>query len=283
MIEHNLTERAYNPVTAIDESSATGQTALIFADIRATMQIPLVTSIWRGLQGIEDSLPAAWAQTKPIYASGLPARSLHSVVTQAALPQAESGASVDWILAAGGPSELSAALTIIDAYNRSNGLNFLTLTALLVEPVAERPEAVKDDAVSWPQLRPLCARAEISDEDWSLVESVNGLGAAGVSDQVATLWRHLAHWPELLRVIGVAMTPLHESGEVANAASRAVLGAQREARNLAPWRGSALTLPPLASKTVRGYVTMPTHVARMVVIGHILANAIRKQQGMVNA
>jgi len=239
------------------------------------MQIPLVTSIWRGLQGIEDSLPAAWAQTKPVYASGLPARSLHSVVQQTDLPQAERGAGVDWTSAAGGPSELSAALTIIDAYNRSNGLNFLTLTALLVEPAAQRPETVKDDAVSWPQLRPLCARADIPDEDWSLVESVNGLGAAGVSDQVATLWRHLAHWPELLRVIGVAMTPLHESGAIANAASKAISGAHREARGLAHWRGSALALPPVASKTVRAYVTMPTHVARMVVIGHILANAIR--------
>ena len=281
-IELDLTERAYNPVTAIDESSATGQTAQIFADIRAVMQIPLVTSIWRGLQGIEDSLPAAWTQTKLIYASGLPARCLHSVVTQTALSQADRGTDVDWTSAAGGPSELSAALTIIDAYNRSNGLNFLTLMALLVEPSAERPEALKEDAVSWPPLRALYARSDISDHDWSLVQSVNGLGTAGPSDQVATLWRHLAHWPELLRVIARAMSPLHESGAISSAATRAISHAHREARDLAHWRGSMLSLPPLASKTVHGYVTNPAHVARMVVIGHFLANSIRQQQGLAH-
>jgi hypothetical protein len=47
---------AYDPVTAIDESSAVGDTAVLFADIRQTMGIPLVTSIWRGLAGMDDML-----------------------------------------------------------------------------------------------------------------------------------------------------------------------------------------------------------------------------------
>ena len=48
---------SYDPVTAVDEATATGETAEIFADIRQTMAIPLVTSIWRGLASIDDSLP----------------------------------------------------------------------------------------------------------------------------------------------------------------------------------------------------------------------------------
>ena len=46
---------AYDPVTAVDEASATGRTAEIFADIRETMGIPLVTSIWRGLADMDGS------------------------------------------------------------------------------------------------------------------------------------------------------------------------------------------------------------------------------------
>ena len=38
-----------DPVSAIAESEATGEVADIFADIRATMEIPLLTSIWRTL------------------------------------------------------------------------------------------------------------------------------------------------------------------------------------------------------------------------------------------
>jgi len=64
------TDISYDPVTAMDEASATGETAEIFADIRLTMGIPLITSIWRGLAGMEDSLPVAWAMAKPVFLSG---------------------------------------------------------------------------------------------------------------------------------------------------------------------------------------------------------------------
>ena len=37
----------HDPVSAIAEAEATGETAVIFADIRQTMQLPLITSIWR--------------------------------------------------------------------------------------------------------------------------------------------------------------------------------------------------------------------------------------------
>ena len=50
---------AYDPVTAMDEATATGETAVLFAEIRQTMRIPLVTSIWRGLAGMDDSLRLA--------------------------------------------------------------------------------------------------------------------------------------------------------------------------------------------------------------------------------
>jgi hypothetical protein len=36
---------AYNPVTVIDEANAVGGTAVLFAEIRQIMRIPLVTSI----------------------------------------------------------------------------------------------------------------------------------------------------------------------------------------------------------------------------------------------
>ena len=60
---------AYDPVTAMDEATATGETAVLFAEICQTMRIPLVTSIWRGLAGMGDSLRLAWVAAKPIYES----------------------------------------------------------------------------------------------------------------------------------------------------------------------------------------------------------------------
>ena len=56
---------SYDPVSAIDENEAVGLTADIFLDIRQTMKIPLVTSIWRGLADIDDSLEACLLYTSP--------------------------------------------------------------------------------------------------------------------------------------------------------------------------------------------------------------------------
>ena len=65
---------SYDPVSAIDENEAVGLTADIFLDIRQTMKIPLVTSIWRGLADIDDSLEAVWSMAKPclLYTSPSP-------------------------------------------------------------------------------------------------------------------------------------------------------------------------------------------------------------------
>ena len=80
---------SYDPDTAVDESTANGTTAEIFADIRETMGIPLVTSIWRGLAGMDDSLHTVWNASKPIYACGHAELALGRVVEQAGLPMPE--------------------------------------------------------------------------------------------------------------------------------------------------------------------------------------------------
>ena len=68
---HN-SDFSYDPVTAINEEEAKGKTAEIFLDIRNTMNIPLITSIWRGLASMDNSLEDIWTLTKPIYLSGTP-------------------------------------------------------------------------------------------------------------------------------------------------------------------------------------------------------------------
>jgi hypothetical protein len=79
----------YDPVTAIDESAAVGETALVFAEFRRTIGIPLITSIWRGLAGMDDSLRPAWDAAKPIYESGEPERALARCITATDLPSPE--------------------------------------------------------------------------------------------------------------------------------------------------------------------------------------------------
>ena len=51
---------SYDPVSVIDEKEAIGETAKIFKDIRETMNIPLITSIWRPLAEIYNSIKKNW-------------------------------------------------------------------------------------------------------------------------------------------------------------------------------------------------------------------------------
>ena len=181
---------SYDPVTAVDEASASGQTAAIFADIRETMGIPLVTSIWRGLAGMGDSLSQAWYLAKPIYASGLPEHALSRVVARASLPFPEPLAPTQLACAGVGEADVEEILAILAAYNRSNGMNLVALAALITPPAAgTAARALPPTAPVWPPLRPLIPREAIDVNTWTMVRHVNAFGATGIDAGVATLIR----------------------------------------------------------------------------------------------
>ena len=73
---------SYDPVSVIDEKEAIGETAKIFKDIRETMNIPLITSIWRGLAEIDDSLKKIWTIARPIYETQNPEKKLKEIIEE---------------------------------------------------------------------------------------------------------------------------------------------------------------------------------------------------------
>lgn len=262
---------SYDPVTATDEASATGETAAIFADIRQTMGIPLVTSIWRGLAGMGDSLKQVWALTKPIYATGLPEQALDRMIVHASLPRPERVAPAQLTCVGIGRRDLQDIRTIVAAYNRSNGMNLIALAALVTPPASgDRPDPVQVVSPAWPSLRPLPAREAISADTWTMIQYVNSLGATSLDAGVATLWRHLAHWPGLLALVYSAFGPLQSNGIIADANRQMVDLATKEGSRLAWLRPAKFDISQQARKTVTEYVNVPTHVARMVTMGHAL-------------
>ena len=261
---------SYDPVTAIDETTATGQTE-IFADIRRTMEIPLVTSIWRGLAGMGDSLGKVWALAKPVYASGLPAPALARIVANVGLPHPEPLVPAQLACVGVGNRDLDDIRAILAAYNRSNGLNLVALAALITPPASEEAAPAPSSAVStWPPLRPLPARDQIGDDTWEMIRHVNRFGAPGIEAGVATLWRHLAHWPGLLALVHSAYAPFQAQGAIAAASARLVSSALDEGARMARLRAAEVEISRQARDTVTGYVTSPTQVARMVAMGHAL-------------
>ena len=253
-----------DPVSAIAESEATGEVAEIFADIRATMEIPMLTSIWRTLVAVDGGLRAGWAAAKPLYLTGIPAAALARVIDGADLPIPESRIDV------GLPTtELAAVRAIVEAYNRSNGMNMIALTALVVMPDA----AALDDTraaspAPWPVLRPLPTADEIDADTWALLQDINRFG--GGSGALATLWRHLADWPGLLAAIHAGFAPLQDSGAIRYAMQRVHDLGRDEAARLAILHPEPVVLPDAARQMISRYVATPTVVGRMVTLGHIL-------------
>ncbi len=113
------TDFAYDPVTAIEEAKAVGETAVLFAEFRQTMRIPLVTSIWRGLAGMDDGLRLAWGRCEPIYGSGEPECALTRSVAAVGLPRPEPLAPTALACVGLTESDIIAARAVIAAYNRS--------------------------------------------------------------------------------------------------------------------------------------------------------------------
>jgi hypothetical protein len=271
------TDFSYDPVTAVDEVTATGDTAEMFADIRQAMGIPLITSIWRGLAGMGDSLPTVWRAAKPIYLSGHTEPALARIVERACLPIPEPLAPSELTRAGIGHGGPNAIRTIIDAYNRSNGMNLVALAGLISSEKGKRGDAGRRTMPSWGAFPALKSKQELDNDTWHLIRQVNAFGAPGIDAHVATLWRHLGHWPNLLSLIYGAFAPKHADGSISAAAKRMVELTHQEAVHLAAWRREDVELSEQAHKTITDYVSEPALVARMVTIGHALARWLPRQ------
>ena len=262
----------HDPVSAISEAEATGETAEIFADIRTTMQIPFLTSIWRTLVGVEGGLRASWNVAKPVFETGQPEAALLRLATRASFPVPPPPDPGAWSCTGVSAEEWPVIRAIIEAYNRSNGLNFLALTGLVVEP-AGRPanDPVPVSPPPWPALPDLPTRVTMAVETWTLLEQINRFGAHPDQPGLATLWRHLAHWPGLLALMHTALAPLQEDGTIQESIQTVLHMAQIEGARLALLRPKHITIPEPARAMIAQYVLHAGLVARMVAIGHGLS------------
>jgi len=265
------TDFAYDPAAVLEEADASGPVAATFAEIRRVMGIPLVTSIWRALAGMGDALDRTWIASRGIYESGEPERALQRVIETAPALRVSRLTNAQLSAIDMGEVDLVAARSVIAAYNRSNGMNLVALAALVNEPVAGTLTGAWQPGPEWPTLPVLMRRAEIPDTAWRIVQEVNRFGAPNPAASVATLWRHLAHWPALLALASVAFDPLQTGGAIDDATARIVRLAASEGARMASLRRNDVVLDPQVLAVLGGYVGSPGQVARMVTMGHALA------------
>ena len=119
-----------DPVPAVTEAAATGETAEIFADIRRILGVEVVNLIWRHLAMIPGALPTAWGILRPPYADGTitaAASALRGELDLPRLPVLPAAAlSAAGLLA----DDVRMIRNILAAYNKTNAMALVALSAL---------------------------------------------------------------------------------------------------------------------------------------------------------
>ncbi len=258
-----------DPVPAVTEVDAVGETARLFADIRATTGSPVVNLIWRHLATIDGGLEWAWGSARPIYASGraqAAAARLYDRLDPPLPCPLPPGA-----LAAVGvtPAELPRLRAVADGYNRGNGPNMVALTALLVDPSGALPDDPAPAAAPAAAMPRLLSEGDVAAETWALVRAINLLGARPDEPILATMYRHLANWPGFLALMHASWAPLAADGRMAAAAERARALAAEEGARLATLRADRGPAPDGVHRALAEFTD--NVIARMVPVGVALA------------
>src|SRR5271169_6699761 len=119
-----------DPVPAITEAAATGETAAIFADIRQVLGVHVVNLIWRHLATIDGALPWAWGTLRPLYADGsviTEATALHKELALPPMPAIPAEVFAGLGLRS---DDLAAIRDVLAAYDHTNAMAAVALTAL---------------------------------------------------------------------------------------------------------------------------------------------------------
>ena len=124
----------------------------------------------------------------------------------------------------------------------------------------------------------LLKKSEISIKTWNFVREVNSISAAnGLDSHVATLWRHLAHWPIFLKLIYEKLSPLNIKNIIQLSMARTTKQLNENGLDLSYQKTLENDLSETVYSTVKNYVYEETQVIRMVVIGHIIEKWINTQ------
>jgi hypothetical protein len=203
-----------DPVDAVTEADARGATAAIFADIRATLAVEVVNLVWRHLATMPGALEWVWSTLKPLYL-GAARDAADDVRRNLDLP-AVPPLSADTLHAAGLDDSAQAGIrAILASYHHTNALALVAFSAFLARtghgagappPRIAAPAGIAHvSRAALPRLTPL---AELAPPVARLVDELNRFGEDTDTALVASMYRHLSHWPGYLALVRTLLIPL---------------------------------------------------------------------------
>jgi hypothetical protein len=274
-----------DPVPAVTEASATSHIADIFTDIRHVYHVGVVNLIWRHLATFPGALPWVWESVRPPYVDGTIEREAAALRASIALPDLPVFPAAAF--AADGLSErdIEQIRVVLAAYDRTNAMALIALSAVDCKIAGTQGEAdcafagrieVPASLQAELKLPPLLNLAEMSPEAAKLVVTMNRLGAQRDDSILASMYRHLAHWPPYLALAWTLMAPLDADSRLDDVISDTLAKARESGRRVV----RRLPTPSLTiANAVRAEISRALDrftsdvIAKMVVIGALLRRA----------
>ena len=271
-----------DPIPAISESEATGLIAEIFADIRHVYRVGVVNLIWRHLATIPGGLPWVWSTIRPLYVNRTVSQEAAALRAALSLPELPPWPVAALISAGLQDKDIAGIRTVLAAYDRTNAMALIAFLA--VQFRLERVPLPADVVVCAPipvpaeperelPLPPLLALPDMSTSTAELVLAINGLGAIHRDPILASMYRHLAHWPAYLALVWTVLAPVKLDQRLDRAIEDAIAQARGRARCLAAQLPTPLpAIRPVTARAVARAIDRFTGdvIAKMVVICSLL-------------
>lgn len=268
-----------DPVPAITEGEATGETAAIYRDIRATTGVPVVNLIWRHLATMPGALPWTWGALRPLYASGAVAGAAAHLRGNLVLPAMQPWPESVLACAGLGPADRTAIRRILSSYDRSNAMNLVALAALQAHARGEADStplpATDPGAAIAGELPSLLTFGEMNAATADLVMRLNAIGDPE-HKVIASMYRHLAHWPVFLALVWERLAPLSADGRIDAIIAENLAAGRRVAARLASQVPAPETSPPpavLEQVNASLDLFIQYAIGRMVPLGSLLARS----------
>jgi hypothetical protein len=270
---------ASDPVPAITEADATGEIAAIYRDIRAILGVPVVNLIWRYLATMPGALPWTWDAVRPLYVSGAVANAAANLRQSLVLPP-QPAWPVAVLEAAGLDAGARSGIgQVLSSYDRSNAMNLVALAALRAKADGDTdaaPLQAVDPGVEIAGELPFLVA--IDQMPPATADTVRALNAMGDPDQrvLASMYRHLSHWPPFLALVWSRLAPLDADGTIDRMIAQNLEIAHGISRQLAhqmPKPTTALSPPVKADAEAALDLFIHYAIGRMVPIGRMLSIA----------
>jgi hypothetical protein len=269
-----------DPIPAVREDEATGETAAVFADLRATLGVSFVNLIWRHLATMPQMLEWTWALVKPLHASNALLEAGETLRAGVAVPDGIKQPACVFDAVGVTAADRVVIGQMLGDYNAANASNLLCLLVAQSVLAGELPGQFRtarstslvprtaDQAL--PRLPGL---HELSPAVRTLVVELDGFGRFAPTEAIASLYRHLAHWPGFLAVAHATLSVPHHDGRLLAEHGKTRDRAQKLASERVLPLASASRLPVCAEvDAAQASLQMFTEhmIARMVTMGETM-------------